>query len=70
MSIYQLSAKEIYDSYIGDITPPELLEQNREDLATRLRLEEDLEQEEAYHAADQMLAYARSLVEPGIQSSA
>jgi hypothetical protein len=63
MSVYQLSAREIYDTYAGDQTPADLLGQSRIDLATRLRIEEGLKEEEAYYAADQMLAYARQLIE-------
>jgi hypothetical protein len=63
MSVYELSAEEIYDSYAPGIDLAELLGQSRIDLATRLRVEEGLKQEEAYYAADQMLAYARQRVE-------
>jgi len=45
------------------VEPTELLRQSRIDLVTELRVEEGLKQEEAYYAADQMLAYARQLVE-------
>jgi|GEM_PF-2197603 len=63
MSVYQLTAKELYNSYAQGVNPSDLLSQSRIDLATRLRVEEGLKQEEAYHAADQMLAYARQQVE-------
>jgi hypothetical protein len=63
MSVYELTAQEIYDSYAQGIDPADLLDQSRIDLATRLRVEEGLKQEEAYYAADQMLAYARQWVE-------
>ena len=63
MSVYQLTAKELYDRYAEEVNPSDLLRQSRIDLATRLRVEEGLKQEEAYHAADQMLAYARQQVE-------
>lgn len=63
MSVYELSAEELYDSYAQGANPADLLGQSRIDLATRLRIEEGLKQEEAYYAADQMLAYARQRVE-------
>jgi hypothetical protein len=63
MSVFQLSAKEIYDAYIGDTTPPELLQKDRYEIATRLQVEEGLKEEASVYAADQMLAYARQLVE-------
>jgi hypothetical protein len=63
MSVYELRAEEIYDSYASGIEPADLLGSSRIDLATRLRVEEGLKQEEAYYAADQMLAYARQRVE-------
>ncbi len=65
MSVFELSAKEIYDAYIGDTTPPELLAEDRHELATRLQIEEGLKEEEAFYAADQMRAYTRELVELG-----
>jgi len=62
MSVYEQSAREIYDSYAQRADPADLLRQSRIELATRLRVEEGFRQEEAYHAADQMLAYARQTV--------
>ncbi len=63
MSVYELSAEEIYDSYASGIDPAELLGRTRIELATRVRVEEGLNEKEAYYAADQMLAYARQRVE-------
>lgn len=63
MSIYELTPREIYDMYIGDKDPGEVVRERRNDLATRLRVEEGLSQEEAYHAADEILAYAWDLVQ-------
>ena len=68
MSVYELSAQEIYASYAQGADPSGFVEQGRIDLATRLRVEEGLKQEEAYYAADQMLAYARQVVEARTQS--
>lgn len=63
MSVYQLTAKEIYESYAQGVDPADLVGQSRIQLATRLRVEEGLTQEEAYYAADQMLVYSRQRVE-------
>jgi hypothetical protein len=63
MSVYELSAREIYDSYARDVKPSVLLGKSRIELATQLRVEECLKQEEAYYAADEMLAYARQRVQ-------
>jgi hypothetical protein len=58
-----LTPEELYNSYVEGGEPAALLGQSRIELATRLRVEEGLKQEEAYYAADQMLAYARRQVE-------
>ena len=63
MSVHQLTAEQVYDSYAQGAAPADLLGQSRMDLATRLRIDEGLKQEEAYYAADQMLSYARQRVE-------
>ena len=65
MSVYQLAPKELYVTYMEERDPAEVVQESRTDLATRLRVDEGLSQEEAYHAADQILAYARDLVEAG-----
>ncbi|MEJ2208637.1 MAG: hypothetical protein P8129_06325 [Anaerolineae bacterium] len=62
MSIYELSAREIYDTYAQQANPAELLNQSRMDLAARLRLAEGLSQEEALYAADQIQAQAQQLI--------
>lgn len=58
-----MSAEEIYDSHAPGIDPAALLSGSRIELAARLRVEEGLKQEEAYYAADPLLAYARQRVE-------
>jgi hypothetical protein len=63
VSIYELTPRELFDTYIGDKDPAQVVEESRTDLATRLRVDEGLTQEEAYHAADQILAYAMDLIE-------
>ncbi len=61
MSVYQLNAREIYDTYTPNQDPAALIAEGRTELATRLRVEEGLSQEDAYYAADQILAYAREI---------
>lgn len=69
MTVYQLTPKELYVTYMQEKDPAEVIQESRNDLATRLRVDEGLTQEEAYHAADQILAYARDLVEAGESGS-
>lgn len=60
MSVYQLSAREIYETYIADDTAPAtILQTGRTELATRLRVEEALAEKDAYFAADQIMAHAQ-----------
>lgn len=61
--LYELSAQEIYQAYTNDSLPDVWLEQSRERIAARLMLEENLNQEDAYYAADQILAYAQEILE-------
>ncbi|MCB0061541.1 MAG: hypothetical protein KDE19_05485 [Caldilineaceae bacterium] len=62
MSVYQLSTREVYQTYIADGTEPAaILQTGRTELATRLRVEEELKEEDAYFAADQIMAYAQQL---------
>jgi hypothetical protein len=63
VGIYQLAPREIYDTYMGDQDPAQVIQESRTDLATRLRVEKGLSQDDAYYAADQILAYARDQVE-------
>jgi hypothetical protein len=55
---YELSAEEVYATYIKDSTPAEVFNQGRSKIATRLMVEERLNQEAAYIAADQILKVA------------
>jgi hypothetical protein len=63
MSVYELTAREIYESYARGVDPAGLAGQSRSQLARRLRIEGGLTQEDAYYAADQMLVYSRQRVE-------
>jgi hypothetical protein len=63
MSIYELSPKEIYDTYAQSVEPADLIGLSRNELAAQLRVDEGLKQEEAYYAADQLLAYSQRIIE-------
>ena len=63
MTLEELSAREIYDTYANNREPASLIDEGRTALATRLRVVEGLAQRDAYYAADQILVYARQLVE-------
>jgi hypothetical protein len=66
MSVYELTAREIYATYVPVTTrPEELFDQGRNAIATRLILEEGLRQEDAYYAADQILFVAQEMIETG-----
>ena len=59
MSVYQLTPREIYQTYIEDSTDPAtVLSTSRVELASRLRMEEELAEEDAYFATDQMILLA------------
>jgi hypothetical protein len=60
MSVYQMSSREIYAAYVPDISPSALLDQGRDAIANRLMLHEQLPEDAAFYAADQILAYAQS----------
>lgn len=66
MDIYRLqerSAEEIYAQFCQNEDPDQLFSQGRTQIATRLRVEEDLAQGAAYYAADQILAHAQDLLD-------
>lgn len=64
MSVYEMSAAELYDAYANEVPPVDLLNVDRKEIAERLMREEDLDEKSAYYAADQMLAYAQEQVGP------
>lgn len=61
--VYELTPRELYDAYGQNVDPTELVTVSRTDLASRLMVEEDLAEEAAYHAADQILVFAQEAVE-------
>lgn len=60
--LYDLSAQEIYDTYAGNYGPRELIDQGRNEIASRLMVAQGLNQEAAYHAADQILKVAHEIL--------
>ena len=61
--VYQLSAREIFDTYMDQADMAELLNRTRTDIATELMARAGLDQEAAYYAADEILVYAQETAE-------
>lgn len=60
---HELSAEEVYMTYIDDMEPKELLHHGRTKLASSLMVKEGLNQEAAYFAADQILRVAQRKID-------
>jgi hypothetical protein len=60
--IFELSAGEVYATYAGQADPAELISQGRADIAADLMLNENLDKETAYYAADQILEFAQESI--------
>jgi ribosome-associated translation inhibitor RaiA len=56
--IYELSAQEVYATYMKDADPADVLSHGRTKLAAKLMVEEGLDEEAAYYAADQIMRVA------------
>jgi len=65
MNLYELTMREVYDSFAQEVDPAELLSQSRNELAARLQVEQGIKQEDAYYAVDQMRAYALQKIQEG-----
>ena len=61
--VYQLSAREIFDAYVGQADVTEILNRTRTDIAAELMTKKQLDQEAAYYAADEILVYAQEAAE-------
>jgi vacuolar-type H+-ATPase subunit I/STV1 len=59
----ELSAQEVYATYVRDADPSELIRDGRTKLASKLMVEEGLDEEAAYYAADQILSVAVENIE-------
>ncbi|MBN1665649.1 MAG: hypothetical protein JW862_01110 [Anaerolineales bacterium] len=57
VSLYDLTAREIYDTFVGDMVMPDLLPEGRDKIAATLMRSGKLDQESAYYAADQILTH-------------
>lgn len=62
-TVYQLNAREIYDTFAAQDDPADLIDQGRTSIAARLMVDEGLDEEAAYHAANQILLYADEEIE-------
>lgn len=58
-----MSAREIYDAYVSETDPNELLQMDRRDIASQLMVDSGLDQEDAYYATDQILEVAQQLAQ-------
>lgn len=56
-NIYDLTPREMFDSYYMDLTPEEVSDLDRDGIATELMTKEGLSQQAAYYAADQILVH-------------
>lgn len=62
MNLYEMNPREIYEAFVQETEPREVLQLEREQIAAQLMVDDGLDQETAYYAADQILAFARELV--------
>ena len=60
MSVYQMSASELYQAYANEVDVMDFINLDRDDIAERLMAEEGLDDKSAYYAADRMLEYAQN----------
>jgi hypothetical protein len=61
-SVYEMSPREIYAAYADQEDPEEMILRDRASIAAVLMLNEKLEQDAAYYVADQILEYARDML--------
>jgi hypothetical protein len=60
LNLYEMSAREIYAAFVKQTEPREVLELGREQTASQLMVDDGLDQETAYYAADQILPFLHS----------
>lgn len=63
MSVYQMSAEEVYETYVNEVDPSTLLSEGRDAVAHRLIHDREMPEKAAYYAADQILLYAENAEE-------
>ncbi|MDX1520792.1 MAG: HPF/RaiA family ribosome-associated protein [Anaerolineae bacterium] len=61
--VYELTATEIYQTFVAKADPATLLAMERADLASQLMIDHNLEKAAAFYAADQILVRAQELVD-------
>jgi hypothetical protein len=59
LSMQELSAREIFDTFVGEVLSEEMIAQGRDRIAAELISAEKMDQESAYHAADRILEHAQ-----------
>jgi ribosome-associated translation inhibitor RaiA len=59
LSMQELSAREIFNTYVGEAISEEMLAKGRDTIAAELISAEKLDQESAYYAADRILEHAQ-----------
>lgn len=57
--IYEMTAQEIYNKFAGDTLPDMWLEIPRDEIAASMRVKEQLNQDDAFYVADQILVAAQ-----------
>jgi hypothetical protein len=62
VDVYELSARELYDMFVQQLQPATVMEMGRDDIASQLMVDDGLDQEPAYYAADQILAHAQGML--------
>jgi ribosome-associated translation inhibitor RaiA len=58
-NIFDLTPRELFDSYYMNLTPEEVSDLDRDAIATELMTKEGLSQQAAYYAADQILVHVQ-----------
>jgi hypothetical protein len=63
MSVYELTPRELYETYVEGIDPAALLEMDRTEIAARLMRDAKMSDEDAYYTTDQIMVYAQERVD-------
>lgn len=58
ISLFDLTAKEIHDTYVGTTVTEDLITEGRDSIAARLMVKEKLDERSAYYAADRIMEHA------------
>lgn len=63
--VYDLTARELYATYMEQTHPSVVVNLDRESLAAQLMVDKKLDQDTAYYVADQILVAAQDMIETG-----